>query len=129
MRPLSVLFRLLVAVGVLLCLVGVSGHAHDTGTSAHPAHAHATGMDRTAPQSHQAPEAPEHHGGADGHAHGCMSALPGPDAQDGAMAVPVLLPGTTAGPAGPSTGAVVAPEAGLATGPPGDLHVLCVWRL
>jgi hypothetical protein len=116
------LLRLLLAVGVVACLVGFAGHgsSDDERTGGHLAAMHAEhGKD-------PAPAPPEHHGGTDSHAHGCMTAMPGVDGA--VLLAPDLAPVAVAG-AVPHSG--TGGHAGVPAAPPRprtDRDVLCVWR-
>jgi hypothetical protein len=125
-RLVHLALRLLVAVGVLLCLTGVAGHSPAEtaeATSAHAVAAHHAGH----LMADHAPAMPEHHGGSDAHAHGCMTSMPG---QDAGGAVALALPiGKVAPAAAPGTSAVVERDVSAPSRTPSDLDVLCVRRM
>ena len=118
--------RLLVVVGVLACLTGLSAQA-STGPAAHQSvhqavdHGSAP-MTSAAPE--QAPADPDHHNGA--HGQECVTTAPSVDG--GALLPAAVLDLSLVADASP---AAIAPMAGTARAPsppPADATVLCVWR-
>jgi hypothetical protein len=120
------LFRLLVVVGVLACLTGISAQASAEraaqATVHHAVHHGAAPVATDAPD--EPPAVPDHHDGAHGHV--CVTTVPTADDVS-----PLLAPALGTRLATEMTHAFVVPLSGAVGAParpPTDASVLCVWR-